>query len=283
MDTESASNATQQVMDTAVALVADWGLSVIGAITLLIVGRMAAGLLQRGVRRQMERAKVDPALHPFIAGLTYYVVLIVVGISVLGLFGVQTTSLVAVVGAAGLAIGLALQGTLSNFASGVMLLIFRPIGLGDYVEISGVGGSVAEIGIFTTTLDTPDNVRIIIPNSGIYGAVIKNYSANATRRIDMVMGIGYGDDINVAIDVIEKIVRAHPNVLEFPETTIAVSELGDSSVNIVVRPWCNRADYWVTRFALTKQLKEGLEAGGCSIPFPQRDLHVIDMPNSQGA
>ncbi len=283
MDQAAAMDATQQAIDTAVRLVADWGLSVIGAIAVLIIGRMVAGMMRTGIRKQMERVNVDAALHPFVSGLAYYVVMIVVVIAVLGLFGIETTSLVAVVGAAGLAVGLALQGTLSNFASGVMLLFFRPIGIGDYVEIAGQGGSVAEIGIFTTTLNTPDNVRVMIPNSGVYGAVIKNYSANETRRIDLVMGISYGDDINVAVDIITKIVRAHPNVLDVPEPTIAVSELGDSSVNIVVRPWCNGTEYWPTRFQLTKSLKEGLEAGGCSIPFPQRDLHVIDMPSGQSA
>lgn len=142
---------------------------------------------------------------------------------------------------------------------------------------------MSEIGIFTTTLNTPDNVRVVIPNSSIYGATIKNYSANPTRRIDMVMGIAYRDDIDVAIRIITDIVRAHPSVLELPETTIAVSELGDSSLNIVVRPWCNGLDYWPTRFDLTKQLKQGLETGGCSIPFPQRDLNVISLPNGSSS
>lgn len=215
--------------------------------------------------------------------MAYYVMMIVVVIAVLGLFGIETTSLVAVFGAASLAIGLALQGTLSNFASGVMLMIFRPISLGDYVEIAGQGGSVVEISIFTTSLNTPDNVRVTIPNSEIYGATIRNYSANPTRRIDLVMGISYSDDIDEAIEVMSKILSAHPNVLSDPAPTIAVIELGDSSVNLVVRPWCNGDVYWPTRFELTKQLKQGLEAGGCSIPFPQRDLHVVEIPTGNGA
>jgi len=201
-------------------------------------------------------------------------------IAVLNLFGIETTSLVAVVGAAGLAIGLALQGTLSNFAAGTMLLVFRPIHIGDFVEVAGVAGAVKEIGIFTTTIHTGDNVKIIVPNTSVYGGTIKNYTTNPTRRIDLVMGISYGDDIGVAITAIENVVKANENVLADPPPTIAVAELGDSSVNIVVRPWVNGSEYWPTRFALTRALKEGLEAAGCTIPFPQRDVHVIEMPKS---
>jgi small conductance mechanosensitive channel len=199
----------------------------------------------------------------------------VVVIAVLNLFGIQTTSLIAVVGAAGLAVGLAMQGTLSNFASGVMLLLFRPFHIGDYVEVGGTAGSVKEIGIFSTTLATPDNVRITVPNSGVYGAIIKNYSAYDTRRIDLVMGISYGDEIGRAIDAIKGVLQADERVLKDPEPTIAVSELADSSVNLVVRPWCRKEDYWPLRFDLTRGLKEQIEAGGCTIPFPQRDVHLF--------
>jgi small conductance mechanosensitive channel len=251
-----------------------WGLQVIGAIVLLIVGRWVAALLRRGVRRALTRTTLEPSLIPFFASLVYYLALVVVLIAVLNLFGIQTTSLIAVLGAAGLAIGLAMQGTLSNIAAGVMLLIFRPFRVGDFVEVAGVAGSVTEIGLFSSLLNTPDNVRIIVPNSSIFGETMKNYSANDTRRNDLVIGIGYGDDISRAVEVIRNVLSGEPRVLGDPEPLIAVSELADSSVNLVVRPWCRKEDYWGLRFDLTRQIKEELEAAGCSIPFPQRDVHL---------
>jgi small conductance mechanosensitive channel len=278
MDATALTDSTQEAVETAMELISTWGLQVIGAIAVLIIGRWAAGMVRKGVGRSLTKGNVDVSLVPFASSLAYYVVLAFVLIAVLNLFGIQTTSLVAVFGAAGLAVGLALQGTLSNFSAGAMLLMFRPIRVGDYVDISGTAGSVEEIGVFTTTLNTPDNVKVIVPNGGVYGSIIKNYSANETRRIDLVMGISYGDDIGTAIEAIEAIVKAEERVLADPAPTIAVSELGDSSVNIVVRPWCKGSEYWPTRFDLTRALKEGLEAAGCSIPFPQRDLHVIEMP-----
>ena len=207
----------------------------------------------------------------------------VVVIAVLNLFGIETTSLIAIVGAAGLAIGLALQGTLSNFAAGVMLLIFRPFKIGDYVQVAGSAGSVVEIGVFTTTLHTPDNVRVTIPNAAVYGETISNFSANENRRVDLVMGISYSDDIGKAMEVIRGVLERDERVLENPALTVAVSELADSSVNIVVRPWCKGSDYWPLRFDLTRALKEELEVAGCSIPFPQQDLHVVEMPGAAAA
>ncbi|MEZ4292473.1 MAG: mechanosensitive ion channel [Myxococcota bacterium] len=214
---------------------------------------------------------------PFLSSLAYYGALTVVVIAVLNLFGIQTTSLVAF-SAPPASPSVWRSGTLSNFAAGTMLLIFRPIRLGDYVEVAGVARSVVEIGIFTTTLNTPDNVRIICPNTRVYGDIITNYSANERRRIDLVLGVGYGDDLGVALDAIERVVKADERVLAEPAPTIEVAELGDSSVDIVVRPWVASGDYWPTRFALMRALKEGVEAAGCSIPFPQRDVHVIEMP-----
>jgi len=265
----------QGVIDTAVALVSTWGLKVIGAIAVLIIGRWIAGWTRSGVRKSLEKAKVDASLVPFFSSLVYYAAMAVVVIAVLNLFGIETTSLIAIVGAAGLAVGLAMQGTLSNFAAGVMILLFRPFRIGNWVEISGAAGAVAEIGIFSTTLNTGDFVRITVPNSKVYGEIIKNYSANENRRIDLVMGISYGDDIGTAIATINRVLGSEERVLEDPAPTVAVSELGDSSVNLVVRPWCKGSDYWPTRWALTRALKEQLEADGCTIPFPQRDVHVF--------
>jgi small conductance mechanosensitive channel len=264
----------QDLVQTIVTVVSTWGLRVIGAIAVLIVGRIVAGSLRRATRRALERAELDAVLVPFFANAVYYLTLIAVVIAVLGLFGIETTSLIAVLGAAGLAVGLALQGTLSNFAAGVMLLIFRPFKVGDYVEVAGAAGSVQEVGIFSTVLHTPDNVRITIPNSSVYGDTIKNYSANDTRRNDLVIGISYGDDIARAIEIVGGILSADSRVLDDPEATVAVAELADSSVNLVVRPWCAGADYWPLRFDLTRKLKEELEAAGCSIPYPQRDVHL---------
>jgi small conductance mechanosensitive channel len=274
MDANSVTGTINQVVEASAALVSTWGIRVLGAIVVLIVGRWIAGVIRRGVHAGLERGRVDGALIPFVSSAAYYLVLAIVIISVLNLFGIETTSLIAVLGAAGLAIGLALQGTLSNFAAGTMLLLFRPFRPGDYVEVAGQSGGVAEIGIFTTTLNTPDNVRITIPNSAVYGSVIKNYAVNGTRRVDMVMAIAYADDVGRAIDTITRVVRNDKRVLNDPELVVAVGELTDSAVNIVVRPWCNVDDYLSLKFDLTRELKQALEAAGCSIPFPQRVVHV---------
>jgi small conductance mechanosensitive channel len=270
-----AGTSAQDAVNMIVTLVSTWGLRMIGALAVLIIGRWIAGRIRKGVTRALERASTDPTLVPFLASMVYYLAIAVVVIAVLNLFGVQTTSLIAVLGAAGLAVGLALQGTLSNFASGVMLLSFRPFKVGEYVDVGGTAGTVAEIGLFTCRLNTPDNVQIIVPNSDVYGQTIRNYAANPTRRNDLIIGISYDDDIGKAMETIEKVVTSDERVLKDPETVIAVLELGDSSVNIVVRPWCTKEDYWNLRFDLTRRIKEELEAAGCSIPFPQRDVHVI--------
>jgi small conductance mechanosensitive channel len=222
----------------------------------------------------LESRSVDASLIPFVSNLVYFVLFAAVVIAVLGLFGIETTSLVAVLGTVGLAIGLAVQGTLANFSSGVMLLLFRPFHVGDYVDAAGVAGTVSEIGVFSTVLNTPDNVRIIVPNSGIFGATIKNFSANDTRRNDIVLGISYDDDISKAIAAVNAVLRKDSRILSDPEPLVAVSELSDSSVNLVVRPWCRRDDYWSLRFDLIRKLKEELEQAGCTIPYPQRDVHL---------
>lgn len=265
------------LLATVSELMAQWGLKLLGALAVFAIGRMVAGWARRAIRRLLDRSTIDATLVPFITGITYYLLLAFVLIAALGVVGVQTASVIAVLGAAGLAVGLALQGTLGNFASGVMLLLFRPFRVGDFIEAAGVAGSVEAINIFTTTLNTPDNVGIVIPNSAVWGEIIKNYAANETRRIDLVAGIAYDDDIGIAMRTLQNILDADERVLKDPAPTIAVSELGDSSVNIVVRPWCNRGDYWALRFDLTRAIKEQLEAAGCSIPFPQRDVHLHEV------
>lgn len=255
-------------------LISTWGLKLIGAIVALILGRIAAGWVRRAMRRVLERSRIDETLVPFLASLAYHAALAFVIIAVLGIVGIETASLAIVLGAASLALGLALQGTLSNFASGVMLMVFRPIKLGDWVEVGGVAGSVAEIGIFSTKLNTGDNVHIVIPNSNIYGAIIRNYSVNETRRVDLTVGIHYDDDIGLAITTLQKILNEDERVLDEPEPVIVVSELADSSVKILARPWCVSGDYWRLRCDLTRKFKEELEKAGCSIPFPQQDVHL---------
>ena len=277
MNSEALRGDTQVLVDTAVALVSTWGLQVIGAIALLIVGRWLASMLSRALRRSLERVEFDPQLVPFFSNL-YYLVLVLVGVAVLQLFGIETTSLVAVIGAAGLTVGLALQGTLSSFAAGVMLLVFRPFQIGDYVEVGGSAGSVVEIGLFTTMLNTSQNLRVIIPNSAVYGRTITNYSSNATRRIDLTLGIAYGDDIASAVRIVEGVLARDERVLTEPAAQVLVGELADSAVNLVIRSWCARGDVSALRSDLLRGLKEALEAGGCSIPFPQRELHIFSAP-----
>ncbi|MBZ0112289.1 MAG: mechanosensitive ion channel [Thermoanaerobaculia bacterium] len=262
------------VVDLVTGVVTTWGLRVVGAIGVLVIGRVIAGLIRRAVRKALNKANVEPTLIPFLAGLVYNLTLAFVLISVLRLFGLETTSLVAVLGAAGLAVGLALQGTLSNFASGVMLLLFRPFKVGDFVETGGVTGKVVELGLFTTTLASPGNVRVTVPNSKVWGETISNFNGFPTRRVDLVVGVSYDDDLSVVTETIRKVLAADSRVLSEPEPQVEVSEMGASSVDLVVRPWCTSEDYWNLKFALTRQLKEKLEEAGCSIPYPQRDVHV---------
>ncbi len=255
-----------------------YGLKVIGAILILIIGRIVAGQIRKGVGKLGRARSWDESLTGFLSSLVYFFVMAFVIVAVLGSFGIQTASIVAVLGAASFAVGLALQGSLSNFAAGVLILLFRPFKVGDYVEVAGVAGSIKSIAIFSTTMSTPDNVRIEVPNSKIYGDIIKNYSGYATRRIDMTVGVGYGDDLGKAMQVINDVVQADNRVLADPPVQIAVAEMGDSCMNIVVRPWTSGADYWNCRFDLTKNIKEALGANGIDIPYPQRVVTMVQAP-----
>jgi len=250
-----------------------WG-QVAAGFAILFFGWIAAKFVRGTVGRLMRRANVDETLVSFATNLVYMAAIAFVFIMALGQFGVNTTSFAAVIAAAGLAIGFALQGSLGNFASGAMIIMLRPFKVGDYVEAGGTAGVVAGISVFATTLKTPDNKVVIIPNGGVMGGNIINYSAEAKRRVDLVMGIGYGDDIKQAKDLLEKILADEPKVLADPAPSVAVSELADSSVNFVVRPWCNSADYWDVYFAITEKMKLEFDAAGISIPFPQRDVHL---------
>jgi small conductance mechanosensitive channel len=254
-----------------------YGLNVLGALAIIIIGFMAAGWARRSLERALSRSgRIDTTLVRFFGSLLRYAIIAFVIIAALQQFGVQATSLVAIFGAAGLAIGLALQGTLSNVAAGVMLLMFRPFKIGDFITAGGQTGTVKEIGLFTTEMATGDNVKIIVPNGQIWGSAIQNFSANLTRRVDLMMGIDYGDNIDTAMATINRVIGEEARALKDPESVVAVAELADSSVNIVVRVWVNAADYWGVRWDITKKLKEQLEADGISIPYPQQVVHHVN-------
>lgn len=251
-----------------------YAVDLIIGILIFVIGRWVAKFLVKLVRKLMDRRNVDRTLSRFASNLLFSLLMAVVIIAALGQIGVQTTSLVAIVGAAGLAVGLALQGSLSNLASGVMLIIFRPFKAGDYVEAGGVSGAAEEISIFTTTLKTPDNKRVIVPNSQITSGSIVNYSAEEKRRIDLVYGISYGDDIRRTKEIIEAVLAEDTRILRDPAPTIAVLELAANSVNLAVRPWVATADYWDVYFALNERMKQRFDAEGVRIPFPQREVHM---------
>ena len=252
----------------------DVGIGLITAIVIFYVGRMVVRLVTRGLRRVMNARAVDQTLVSFISNLVNMILMVVVVIAAVGALGVQTTSFIAILGAAGLAVGLALQGSLSNFASGVLIIVFRPYKVGDFIEAAGIAGVVVEVQILTTVLKTGDNKQVIVPNSQIMGSIITNYSANETRRVDMVVGVSYDDDLDKVRKTLEELIAAEQRILGDPAPTIAVSDLADSSVNFVVRPWVNTADYWGVKFDLTEAIKKRFDQDGISIPFPQQDVHL---------
>lgn len=251
-----------------------YGLKVLAALVIFLVGKWAARRIANVVEKMMRRASVDETLVVFGGNIINIAILAFVVIAAISKLGVETTSVAAVFAAAGLAIGLALQGSLSNFAAGVLIVLFKPFKLGDFVDAAGESGTVSDISIFTTTLKTPDNKTIIIPNGSISNGSITNYSAEANRRVDMVFGIGYDDDIKKAKSILEKLIKADKRVLKDPEYKIALSELGDSSVDFVVRPWVKREDYWQFKWDFTEAVKTTFDKEGISIPFPQRDVHI---------
>lgn len=256
-----------------------YGMNILAAILIFIIGRWVARLLSHVVQKLMNKANVDKTLSSFTKNITYVGLMVFVIIAALGKLGIQTTSLIAIIGAAGLAVGLALQGSLSNFASGVLLIIFKPFQVGDFIQAGGTMGTVEEIQIFNTVLNAPDNRREIVPNSQITGGNITNFSAIERRRIDLIFSISYTDDMKKAKEVLLKIVQDDPRVLKDPAPLVAVSALADSSVNLVCRPWVKPGDYWAVYFDVVEKGKEALEKSGITIPFPQRDIHVYQEKN----
>jgi small conductance mechanosensitive channel len=257
-------------------LVTIYGIKVIAAFVIFVVGRWVVKGITNFIKRIMDKRDVDKTLTSFVGNLSYVALLIFVIIAALNQLGIQTASFIAVIGAAGLAIGLALQGSLSNFAAGVLMIIFKPFKVNDYIEGGGVAGIVEEIQIFTTMLKSPDNKSIIVPNSRIMGDVITNFTTKGTRRVDLVFGISYGDDIDKARQVIREIIDQDQRVLKDPAPMVVVSELADNSVNLTARAWTSVSDYWGFFFDTTEMVKKRFDAEGITIPFPQRDVHVYE-------
>ncbi len=254
--------------------VVDFAKDLLIALVIFYVGKLAIALVVRALRRVMRKQEVDKTLETFICNLVRMALLVVVIIAAIGALGIQTTSFIAIFGAAGLAVGLALQGSLSNFAAGVLIVLFRPYRVGDFVEAAGISGVVEQVQILTTVLRTGDNKQIIVPNSQIMDSIITNYSANDTRRVDMVVGVSYDDDLDKVRATLEELIAAEERILNDPAPTIAVSELADSSVNFVVRPWVKTPDYWAVMFDLTEAIKKRFDQEGISFPFPQQDVHL---------
>jgi len=264
------------MLDMATSLGTEFGIKLLTAAAIFIIGRIAVNFIVSAVRKTLARTKMEETLERFLCNILNAVLMVALVIAAVSALGVETTSLLAILGAAGLAIGLALQGSLSNFASGVLIVAFRPYKVGDFIDAGGVAGTVEEVQIFTTALKTPDNKKIIVPNSQIMNGTITNVSAYPSRRVDLVVGCGYGDDIDKVYSVLNDIVSNHPLVLQDPAPGIALNTLGDSSVNFNVRPWCNSGDYWTVYNEITEQVKRRFDKEGLNIPFPQRDVHVYN-------
>jgi small conductance mechanosensitive channel len=267
----------ENITDKVWELLTLYGFKVIAAFIVLVVGRWVAKFLRNIARRLMEKREVDPTIVSFTIGLTYIALMAFIILASLGQLGIQTTSFIAIIGAAGLAIGLALQGSLANFAAGFLMIIFKPFKVGDYIEGAGTAGTVEEIQVFTTQLKTPDNKTIIIPNAKLTADNIVNISAKPTRRVDFTFGVGYTDDIDEVRQVIVDVLGEDKRILRDPPPTIGVLELADSSVNFAVRPWVNTADYWSVFFDINEAMKKRFDKEGVNIPFPQRDVHLYEM------
>jgi small conductance mechanosensitive channel len=272
----------EETLKITLALLADYGQRLVVAGIILILGIWVARFVRRLLRKGLEKRGVDVTLVGFVTSLIYYILVVAVTISAISKLGIETTSFIAVLGAAGLAVGLALQGSLSNFASGVLLILFRPFKVGDFVEAGGMTGAVDEIGMLMTRMHTPDNKAILVPNTQIMSGSIINFSAHEDRRLDLVFGISYKDNIELAKGILRDIVENDARCLKEPEATIGVIELADSSVNLVCRPWVKASDYWPLRFDLMETVKRRFDEAGISIPFPQREVHVYSTTEEAG-
>lgn len=268
----------EERIDIAIGYVTAYGVRILVALLVLVVGLWGAGLVRNAIRRTMERNGVEPTLVAFVSKIAYYALLVAVVIAAISQVGIETTSFIAVLGAAGLAIGLALQGSLSNFASGVLLILFRPMRVGNFVEAGGVMGTVEEIGLLATQLRTPDNKGIVVPNSQVMGSHIVNFNAYPTRKLELVYRIGYREDFERAKAILTDIVESDPRTLKDPAPQVRVHTLGENSIEIVVRPWVRGEDYWPMYFDLQEGVKKRFDAEGITIPYPQRDVHLHRVP-----
>jgi len=255
-----------------------WSIRIVSALAIFFIGRLIARGILKFSDKVMNKAKLDVMLVSFLGNILYGLLMTVIVMASLEQLGVRTTSALAILGAAGLAVGLALQSSLSNFAAGVMLIIFRPFKIGDFIDAGGVNGIVESISIFSTVMRTGDNREVIVPNGQIYGGTIINFSARETRRIDMIFSIGYGDDMRLARSIIEDVIKTDERILTEPEPTIMVAELGASSVDFAVRPWVKSSEYWIVRSYLLEEIKTRFDAAGVSIPFPQQDVYIKELP-----
>ncbi len=255
-------------------LVTTYGLKLVGAIVALLLGLWLIKIIVRSIRKALDKGKMDESLKPFITSLISWTLKILLFISVLGMVGIQMTSFIAIIGAAGLAVGMALSGTLQNFAGGVMILLFKPFKVGDFISAQGYAGTVKTIQIFSTILNTPDKQTIIIPNGGLATGSLTNFSTEPQRRVDWTFGIGYGDDVDKAKEVLMKLINEDSRILKDPEPFIAVAELGDSSVNLTTRVWVSSADYWGVFFDMNEKVYKTFAKEGLNIPYPQMDVHV---------
>ena len=262
------------ILDQVTEISITYGPKLIAAIAVLIVGAWLIKVVVNGFGAAMEKGGTDPTLKPFLKGIVATLLKVMLVISVLGMLGIEMTSFIAILGAAGLAVGLALSGTLQNFAGGVMILVFKPFKAGDWIDAQGYVGSVSEVQIFNTILKTPDNKTIIIPNGGLSTSSMVNFSTEDRRRVDWTIGVGYGDDLDKAKQVIKKLCDDDLRILKDPEVFIAVSELADSSVNFTVRAWVNSADYWGVFFAMNENIYNTFNSEGLNIPYPQMDVHL---------
>nr|WP_086940297.1 small-conductance mechanosensitive channel MscS [Thaumasiovibrio occultus] len=271
--TEEVLNAGNWVMDNQEILIG-YCVNILSALLILFVGNLCVKAISGGVAKMLRKRELDKAVVDFVAALVRYLLFTIVVIAALSRVGVQTASVVAVIGAAGLAVGLALQGSLSNFAAGVIIVAFRPFKSGDYVEVAGVAGSVDSIQIFSTVLTTPDNKMVVVPNGSVISSPITNYSRHKVRRIDLIIGVSYKADLQKTKEVLAQVLAEEERILKTPEPTIGVSALADSSVNFVVRPWVKTEDYWGVYFDVLQAIKERLDKEGIEIPFPQMDIHL---------
>jgi len=269
-------NEASDMADFLMSYAVEYAIAIAGVVIILVVGFWAAGWAKRLIQKALGRSgKIDPMVAGFLASMVRYVIIAIAVISALDQFGVETTSFVALLGAAGLAIGLAFQGALGNLSAGVMLLVFRPFKQGQFIDAGGVTGTVDEVSLFVTEMHTADNVQIIVPNAALWNTAIRNFSHHATRRVDLVLGIGYGDNIGKAMDALKALAEAESRIHSDPAPMFAVSNLGDSSVDITIRLWCDAGDYWGVRFDFIRAMKEKMDEIGVEIPYPQRSIHMI--------